>query len=63
MGGSAAFILANHYGTEDLWEIFDPAMEIIPSLRDEDWHASHQPTAKEQQRLADALAQVDSECR
>ena len=63
VGGGAAFILANHYGTADLWDIFDPTMEILPSLRDEDWHADRQPTAEEAQRLADALAAVDAAFR
>lgn len=61
VGGTAPFILANHYGTEDMWEIFNPVMEIIPGLRVEDWHSADFPTEAEQQKLADALAAVDAE--
>ena len=61
VGGNASFILANHYGTADLWDIFDPALEIVPGLRDEDWHANRQPTTEEQQRLADAFSAVDAD--
>lgn len=59
IGGTAPFILTNHYGTEDLWEIFNPVMEIIPFLHMEDWHAADFPTESEQQTLADALAAVN----
>ena len=63
VGGEAAFILANHYGTADLWEIFDPTTEIIPGLHVDDWHSPDFPTEAEQQQLADALAAVDAQSR
>lgn len=62
-GGTAPFILANHYGTEDLWEIFSPVTEIIPGLHVDDWHSPDFPTPQEQQQLADALAAVDAQYR
>lgn len=61
VGGTAPFILANHYGTEDLWEIFNPVTEIIPGLHVDDWHSPDFPTEAEQQKLADALAAVDAQ--
>lgn len=61
VGGTAPFILVNHYGVYDLWDIFDARSAIIPGLRVEDWHSPDFPTEEEQQRLADALAAVDAE--
>lgn len=61
VGGTAPFILANHYGTADLWEIFGTAMDIIPGLHVDDWHSPDFPTEAEQKQLADSLAAVDAE--
>ncbi len=61
VGGTAPFILANHYGTDDLWEIFNPVIEIIPGLHVDDWHSLDFPTEEEQRKLANALAEVDAE--
>lgn len=63
VGGSASAILANHYGTPELWKIFVPTLEILPHLQDADWHARRQPTVEEAQRLTDALAAVDAAFR
>ena len=63
VGGTAPFILANHYGTADLWEIFGSTLDIIPGLRVENWHSPDFPTEEEQRKLADALAAVDAEYR
>lgn len=63
VGGTAPFILTNHYGTADLWEIFGSTLDIIPGLRVEDWHSPDFPTEEEHRKLADALAAVDAEYR
>ncbi len=61
VGGTAPFVLANHYGTADLWEIFGTTEDIIPGLRVEDWHSPDFPTDAEIRKLADALTAVDAE--
>jgi len=61
VGGTAPFILANHYGTADLWEIFGTTEDILPGLHVDDWHSPENPTASEQLRLADALSAVDDQ--
>lgn len=63
VGGTAPFILTNHYGTPDLWKIFGTTEDIIPGLHVEDWHSPDFPSTEEQERLADALAAVDAEYR
>lgn len=60
--GSASFLLANHYGLDNLWRIFTEE-EFLPGLRQEDWHSPDMPDEEEARLLAEALADVDQEYR
>ncbi len=59
VGGTAPFILFNHYGTTSLWDIFTTE-QLMPGLNVTDWHSCENPSSADRQRLYTTFAAIDS---
>ena len=60
VSGTAPFILANHYGTDSLWDIFTTE-QLMPGLNVTDWHSAQDPTYAEWEQFYALLESVDRE--